>query len=178
MLHLQRQLDHRDAKSTTSEEMSDLLYKTATRFHDKTGSWPYIQMDNNAIQAEIDISCLHTNHYQDGPYTAIPADHLIRVPTYSPDCNRAVEHQFANGKGRLCCGLYHAKAVINSGQELQKALLDAFVKRMTSGSVAADVATLPLLWKILSTNEGVRVCEDGGETYVGTGGGWPASPYR
>lgn len=71
-LYLQRQADHRDAKSTTTEEMSDLLYKTAMKFHSKTGSWPYIMMDNNAIQAEIDISCLSTNHCQDGPFRDIP----------------------------------------------------------------------------------------------------------
>jgi len=67
---------------------------------------------------------------------------------------------------------------VKSGQELQQAVHAAFVKQMTSNSVAADVATLPLLWKILSTPEGLRVCEDGGDSYVGTGGGWTASRHR
>ena len=67
---------------------------------------------------------------------------------------------------------------MKSGQELQQAVHAAFVKQMTSNSVAADVATLPLLWKILSTPEGLRVCEDGGDSYVGTGGGWTGSRHR
>lgn len=158
--------------------MSDLLYLTATSFHQKTGHWPFIQMDNNAIQAGIDISSLNTNHKPDGPFTAIPKGQLILVPTYSPDCNRAIEHQFGSGKGRLHCNLYKAPTLVNTGQELQAAVLQAFVKEMTPDSVAADVSSLPLLWKILSTPEGVRMCEDGSVSYVGTGGGWPPHRYR
>lgn len=62
--------------------------------------------------------------------------------------------------------------------QLQIAVHQALKNEIPPNSVAADVSSLPLLWKIISTPEGLRMCEDGDVSYVGTGGGWPPQRYR
>lgn len=165
-----------DALSTTEQEMKDLLYITATKFQKKTGHWPYIMMDNNRIQRNIDISNLETNH-QEGVYTHIPGDRLVFVPTHSPDCNRGVEHQFAWGKGHLHNQLYLTIKQKTTSKELQQTIRHVFT-HLKPGAVVADVETLPWLWLAISTDEGVPFYDQQYGAGIGSGGDWTSARGR
>lgn len=169
------------AFSTTEEEMTDLLALTCKKFHDKTGSWPYLNYDNNKIQKNIgidpddpDVYRLSSNHGDD---IVMPRDRKLPQPTHSPDCNRPVEHAFGSGKTRVRNNLYMDNKRVTSGAQLRPCVK----KQFTSGGMPAlavreDVLQLPLLYEIISTPAGVVWEDEEGKVHVGTGGDWGPPP--
>lgn len=168
------------AASTTEEEMTDLLYLTCRRFHDKTGNWPYLNYDNNKIQVNIgtdpddpDLFRLKSPHGDD---IVMPKDRKLKQPKHSPDCNRPVEHAFGSGKTRVRNNLYMDKQRVTSGSQLRPVVHKQFTDEMPPMAVKLDVEGLPLLWEILKTEKGVHWEDEEGKLHVGSGGDWGPRP--
>lgn len=166
--------------------MSDLMWHTSWLFHEKTGDWPYLCFDNNKIQKNIDVTNIPypddctvplekvvkvDGCGDDGAIHLPSAEHKIPLPTHSPDGNGPVEHAFSYGKSKVRNHLYFEAKRITTGDQLRKAVRKQFEK-LPPGSVAADVARLPLLWEMLSTDVNVLFEADDGKVHAGTGGNW------
>lgn len=169
----------RTAKSTTECEFSDLLWHTCHLFHKKTGQWPYLCYDNNKIQKNIDVTNIPypegcTVHIPEGESENIhlPADHKIPLTTHSPDGNWPVEHIFNTGKSQIRNNLYSGGKRITTGAELRKVVRQQFEHHLPDGAVAADVARLPVLWEMISSDVGVVFEDEDGKLHYGTGGNW------
>lgn len=167
----------RPAKSTTEEEMSDLLWHTSHKFQKKTGHWPYLCFDNNKIQKNIDVTHIPypegcTVNVEGDGVISLPADHKIPLTTHSPDCNGPAEHAFSYGKAQVRNHLYSCGKRITTGAELRKAVRQQFEHNLPDGAVAADVARLPVLWEMISTDVGLMFEDEDGKMHHGTGGNW------
>jgi hypothetical protein len=158
-----------EAKSTTQAEMEDLLHCVCTAFHKKTGHWPYLSFDNASIQAKIDVTCIRRDYHDP---VQLPADHNLHIPNYSPDINRAVEHQFGGGKPRVRNACYMLDHVVTTAKELRKIACMEFTKNVPPGSMKRNVEGLPLLWEQISTPLGISWQDAKGHIYQGTGGNW------
>lgn len=162
-----------DAKSTTAEEIQDNLWLICQAFKKETGYLPVLVFDNAAIQAVVDTNNLS---YGDTPLVKI-SPIKSRLPTYSSDMNRPIEHVFGVVKPRVHNIIYKAARDYSDAAKLQTAVVEAFAS-LKPGSVASDIEGLPLLWKIISTPAGQTFVDDEGHTHTGTGGDYPPKRYR
>ena len=171
---MQQKRGGKPAQGTTEEEMSDLLWLTSHTFHKVTGEWPYLCFDNNKIQKNIDVTNIPypSECAVPGEDIHLPADHKIPLTTHSPDCNGPAEHAFSYGKAQVRNHLYSSGKRITTGHQLCVAVRKQFEHNLPDGAVAADVARLPLLWEMISTEEGVLFEWEDGKVYRGTGGKW------
>jgi hypothetical protein len=150
--------------------MEALLHIVCTEFQKKTGHWPYLSFDNASIQAKIEVTCLKR---EGKPNISMPDDHNLKIPKYSPDINRGIEHQFGGGKPRVRNECYSLDHVVISATELRKIVRRQFTIGVPKYSVAKDVAGLTLLWQLISSPAGQRwTDEETGRLCVGTGGNW------
>lgn len=144
----------------------------------KTDQLPVLSYDNVKIQTLVNVSHLQYAQGEEGRGVISLDKHLNKVdlPTYSPDMNRAIEHVFGIVKPRVRGAIYSAERDFSKGGELQKVVWDIF-HELPQGSVQADTRGLPLLWRVLSTPEGVVFEDPPGHRHVGTGGGYPPARY-
>jgi hypothetical protein len=181
-----------DAKSTTSEEFTDNLYKIVQKFEHKTKEYnkandkgdkadaPVLCYDNNKIQRIADISTLE---YDDEPVIKLdPSKQRVHLPTYSPDMNRPIEHIFGFIKPKVRAHIYeryeHYTSSAAGAQELQSVVVKVFEKELVAGAVKRDVEGLPLLWHVISTPWGEEYTDDKGDIHLGSEGDYPPAHYR
>lgn len=162
--------------SVTEEEMTILLYLTCKKFHDKTGSWPYLNYDNNKIQvkmgvnpAEPDVDRLRSTHGDD---SVMLIDRKLPQPTHSPDCDRPVEHASGSGKARVRNHLYMDKQRVTTAAQLRPVGHTRSTSNMPALAVKEDIEQLPLLLETISTEAGVHWEDEYGEIHIGSGGNW------
>jgi hypothetical protein len=181
-----------DAKSTTSEEFTDNLYKIVEKFERKTQQYnkannkgdkadaPVLCYDNNKIQRIADISTLE---YDDEPVIQLdPSKQRVHIPTYSPDMNRPIEHIFGFIKPKVRAHIYqryeHYTSDAAGAKDLQSIVMQVFEKELVAGAVERDVKGLPLLWHVISTPWGEEHTDERGDIHLGSGGDYPPAYYR
>jgi hypothetical protein len=181
-----------DAKSTTSEEFTDNLYKIVQKFERKTKEYnlangkgdkadaPVLCYDNNKIQKIAEISTLE---YDDEPVIKLdPIKQRVHIPTYSPDINRPIEHIFGFTKPKVRAHIYeryeHYTSSAAGAHELQSVVRKVFEQELVAGAVKRDVEGLPLLWHVISTPWGEEYTDDQGDVHLGSEGDWPPAHYR
>lgn len=169
------------ASATTREEFEDNLYHIVKAWQDKTPDPFFLSYDNASIQATAAISTLYHPHYPGDDEYAIDIDPdvtRIKVPPYSHDINKVIEHVFGTMKHKVREAVYFRYKTFNTTAKLQQLVWDLFHTKIPKQQVEKDVATLPELWEVLSTPFGIRFVDEDGSEHVGTGGNWPNAQYR
>lgn len=174
-MDLQKKNSGDDAQSTTEEEFKDNLWHICHTFKQKTGEYPILCYDNVKIQRIADITLLQNEH--GGDILLDKDKNKVKLPTYSPDCNRPIEHTFAIVKTMVRNKLYKYYHKYNTGRSLQTLVQECFDK-LPKGAVAKDVNDLPLLWEVISTPTGIIFLDANDHAHVGSGGDWPKADYR
>lgn len=181
-----------DAKSTTSEEFLDNLYKIVEKFQEKTKKYnhekglgdkaddPVLCYDNNKIQRIANISTLK---YEKCPDIKLDeSKQKVDLPTYSPDMNRPIEHIFGFIKPRVRAHVYeryeHYTSSKAGAKDLQTVVIQVLEKELVPGAVERDVAGLPLLWHVISTPRGEEYTDEKGDIHLGSEGDYPPAYYR
>jgi hypothetical protein len=95
-----------------------------------------------------------------------------------PDGNKVVEHVFPHLKRALFAKMVAERGRRITARRAQRMLIAAFNECVNAKSIMRDAQTLPLTMKIIATDAGVVFRWHNGESYVGTGGGWPPAPHR
>jgi len=95
-----------------------------------------------------------------------------------PDGNKVVEHVFPHLKRA-----FFAKVIARRGRRItprgaQTMLIEAFTECVKAESILLDAKSLPLTMKIISTRAGDVFPWGNGQSYEGTGGGWPPARHR
>lgn len=146
------------AQSTTEEEFRHNLYHICRVWQKEVGDDQIILCyDNNKIQAGADISTLEHPDGEHPPISIHVEEQRLKLPTYSPDLNRPIEHLFGCVKTKIRQTLYEHYPKYKSGRDLQTLVWDQFHKwcKKHLQSVANDVSGLPMLWQVLSTPFGI-----------------------
>jgi hypothetical protein len=154
------------AKSTTSAEFLLHLQAIIKEWAINRGehSIPYLQYDNNKIQASADLSSIGLS-----PACRVP------LSAYSPDLNRAIEHSFGWLKDEVRGWLYSWLQQHPNSVPSTKLLADTthaiFMQRKQEW-IEKDVLGLPQLWQVIDRDEGHRFRGSNGKWLTGSGGGW------
>lgn len=154
------------------------MYLIVSRFMRDTGVKPLLSYDNVKIQKHVNISKLQYGQEDEAkPVIRLdPAVDKVDLPTYSPDMNRVIEHTFGVVKPLVRVEIYRGTRDFRKGENLMKVVRATFMS-LTNGSVANDVKGLPLLWRVLSTAEGVAFEQPPKHKHVGTAGGYAPARY-
>lgn len=159
----------------------DNLFHIVKAWKAKTSDSFLLSYDNARIQATANITTLYHPDHPEDPEQAItlnPATCRLKIPPYSHDINRPIEHVFGTMKHRIREELYFEYMKYDTPAKLQTMVWDLFHTRMPPQHVEKDVAGLKRLWQVLSTPYGIRFLDDDGCEAVGTGGNWPTYEYR
>lgn len=135
-----------------------------------------LSMDNPRIHKEAQLS-------------GILNSERVHLPEYSPDMHKCVEHVFARLKPQVYERLYAFDHHVTA-REVQQIIRDLFTgaggsaadmaarRQAFQQSVLQDSRSLPLTYKVISTDKGVSFMDEHGRIHLGTGGDWPPSAYR
>jgi hypothetical protein len=158
------------ADSTTREEFEDVmkeLVKTARKELAKKGITDVkFQYDNNRIQAQANIARM-----------GMAAHEKLHLPTYSPDMNMTIEHVFAQLKKAIMAKLDKLRGKTLTPYAAQSIAISCF-GNLDKAAIQRDIESLPLTWRVISTDEGKPVVTSTRKVYAGTGGGYPVSALR
>lgn len=102
----------------------------------------------------------------------------LAIPARSPDINKVAEHTIANVKAGFFDLVYAYPGPRLTARKAQKLLVQAFEERITSDSVAADAASLPLTLQVIAHDKDEQFEGVDGQLHMGSGGDWPAKRYR
>lgn len=106
----------------------------------------------------------------------IPPKHRLPLPRYSPDMHRVIEHAMASVKGRLHeLAMAHAH---NLTPLMLQDLLRGVFAELDPASIAKDVNSLPLAWKVVRGSRGRSVRDARGKIWACTQGNWLPSKLR
>lgn len=169
------------AQSTTREEFEDSLYHIVKAWQAKTSDPFFLSYDNAKIQATADIKTLYHPHYPGDEEQAIklnPGTCRLKIPAYSHDINRPIEHIFGTMKHKIREALYFEYMKYNTPEKLQTLVWDLFHTHIPPEHVEKDVRGLKYLWQVLSTPAGIRFMAADDTEAVGSGGNWPTYEYR
>jgi hypothetical protein len=121
----------------------------------------------------------HVSLHEDIDWHVVGIDKRDRVPlgVRAPDMHKPIEHVFALLKRLLHAELYRCSYDITS-REAQQKLKDIFYSKVKPEHVAADVASLPTVYKLVSTPCNRAVHLPDGSWKCGTGGNWVPRAYR
>lgn len=170
-----------EAQATTREEFEDNLFHIVKAWRAKTTDPFWLSYDNAKIQATANITTLYHPHYPGDEEEAIQLDPdtcRLKIPPYSHDINRPIEHIFGTMKHRIREALYFEYKKYSTPKALQTMVWDLFHSHIPKKHVVRDVEGLPMLWRVLSTPYGIRFMDDDSHEAVGSGGNWPTYQYR
>lgn len=147
-----------------------ILSQIADQHWAGTGQKPLFVFDNNKIQ-----KCAHNSNMK------IDWSQRVRIPAYSPDFNKPIEHTFHRMKDLLVDNYLDKDEEID-GKRLQEIVYDIFKNQLTAGeyadSIKKDVYSLKKTWLSVSLDKGVKKKAFDGLEVVGTGGDYPVSHLR
>lgn len=160
------------AQTITREEFEDILKAVHIRIlqmiRDRGMTWtPMYSWD-------------HTNLHENINYGKVgfAAQQRVALGVRAPDMHRVIEHVFGYCKPKLHAELYRLDYQAD-GKKCQELTKEVFYNNVTANKVQADVAKLPLVYKIISTPEGQSfVYQPNGKMYQGSGGNWVKRAYR
>ena len=147
----------------------------------KTSDPFLLSYDNAKIQATADITTLYNPDYPGDEEDAIklnPVTCRLKIPPYSHDINRPIEHVFGTMKHKIREALYFEYKKYGTPDKMQTLVWDLFHTSIPPKHVERDVAGLQSLWEVLSTPYGIRFLDHEKREAVGTGGNWPTYEYR
>lgn len=172
----------KDADETTREEFEDNMYHIISKWNAATKNQVYwLSFDNNNIQATANLRHLPDPNHPDKCATLHPNGFSPKLPPYSHDLNRPIEHLFGSAKHTIKCELFKCWDKYYNAHELQGLVHKVFNNLSDYGlgnHVRGDVAGLPLLWQIISTPAGVHFLDSENRAHVGTGGDYPNAIAR
>lgn len=157
------------------------MYHIVKAWKAKTSDDFFLSYDNAKIQETADISELYHPHYPgDNEYVILvdPEASRLKLPPYSHDLNRPIEHIFGTMKHKIREQLYFEHMKYTTALSVQNMVWDQFHKHMPKQQVEKDVRGLPYLWDVLSTPFGIQVQREDDSIFVGSGGNWPTQEYR
>lgn len=163
------------------EEFTDNLHYILKAWKAKTETPCLLSYDNAKIQEKADIRVLYHPDHPGVVEKAIkvnPETQKLKLPPYSHDLNRPIEHIFGTMKHKIREGVYKKPEKYTKADDLQNLVWKLFHEEIPQGHVAKDVSGLHYLWDVLSTPYGVRFLDDDDKEAVGTGGNWPKAYYR
>lgn len=94
----------------------------------------------------------------------------LRLPAYSPDMHRVIEHQMGIMKGELHKATL-ARDVLHTPETLQ-ALVRATFSKLDKAAIRKDVESLHLAWQVVAGAKGQTVTFPNGREEPCTGGDW------
>ena len=140
-------------------------------FRRVTGEMPFLVMDNIKIQAKIDDVQIESRY----GYEYLDEGQRIRIPTYSPDFNQVAEHSIAFIKRNVRNYLYGFNGQV--GQHTLQQAVKTAIGKFDHEHIAKNVARMPTVWGIVSTDYGSTYTDYQGKDHPGSGGWWPPSMY-
>jgi hypothetical protein len=81
-------------------------------------------------------------------------------------------------KHKIREAVYFKYKKYDTAAKLQQLVWELFHTKLPEDQVRKDVASLPLLWEVLSIPFGVMFVKEDGSVGVGTGGNWSNAQYR
>lgn len=159
------------AQQITRQEFEDIMKeavkKVKAMLAANNARWtPLWSWDHVALHEHIDWARV-----------GIPRVQRVPLGVRAPDKHKPIEHVFAFLKRQLHAELYRCSYTMTPSQAQQKQR-DIFYGQVTPASVAADVATLPCVYKLVSTPCNQAVFLPDGNWKCGTGGDWVPRAYR
>lgn len=172
----------KDADQTTREEFTDNMYYIISKWNTVTKHQPYwLSFDNASIQATATLTHVPDPNDPTKCVVLYPNGFSPKLPPYSHDLNRPIEHMFGSVKHIIKCELFQCWEQYYDAVRLQGLVYKVFNNLSAynlQDHVKDDVAGLPLLWEILSTPAGVQFEDSKNRGHVGTGGDYPNAIAR
>ena len=159
------------AQQITRAEFEDIMKpvakKAKTKLRAEGHRWqPLWSWDHVALHEDIDWDKV-----------GISKQHRVPLGVRAPDMHKPIEHVFAFLKRRLHAELYRCSYKL-SPIEAQSKLKQIFYEQVKASSVAADVSSLPDVYKLVSTPCNMAVHLSDGSWKCGTDGNWAPRAYR
>lgn len=164
-------LEGEEAKQITRQEFEDLMkqvvIKVKEKLRAKGAHWqPLWSWDHVSLHEGIDWHRV-----------GLTANQRVPLGVRAPDMHKPIEHVFAFLKRALHYELYKGSYQLTPTVAQQK-LRQIFYNELKAKSVAADVASLPYVYKLVSTPCNQAVCLPDGTWECGTGGNWAPKAHR
>jgi hypothetical protein len=91
-----------------------------------------------------------------------PGWQLLPQPAHSPDCNKPIEHVHGQMDEKMHSWLLDWRATPGNGEPTPQQCVSqcrAFFEAVPTGSIAADIATLPATWQAIVAAGGAYVAD-------------------
>lgn len=166
------------ARSTVAEEIVDNLSLMIQDHKDLTAEYPYLVMDNAAIQSCItgpEIESRQGNQ----PF---PESHRDKLPPHSPDLNQTAEQSVGAVKGDVIGQMAdHVQMSVGAQCSITPEMLWRMGKKamenfrhglLFPGGVERSVHRMPEVWAVVAAEVDEEICIGGGRPVHGTAGDW------
>jgi transposase len=160
----------RVAKGTTQEEFEDVMQVLVQTAKEQLGDLGIkdvrFQYDNNRIQAGARLERMGMDKAS-----------KLKLPKYSPDMNKPIEHVFSPLKSNIMKQLRKLEAKQLTAEKAQSIAIKCF-SDLKKESIQRDIKSLPLTWQAIAADKGSSVDSGKRRLYFGTAGGYPVAKLR